>query len=192
MEAAARQEAGLKTKQAANEAEVRRLTRTQQDLRAALQAEIAKGDVAVSQDQDRLAVQLVDRILFDSGQVDLSEEGIDILNRVSDVLKTVRDKQIRIEGHTDDLPIGPKLRERFPTNWELSTSRAITVVRYLIERGEVDPSLMSAAGYADTRPLESNDLKEGRTKNRRIEILLYPKDLPVLAYRASEKPDERE
>ena len=87
------------------------------------------------------------------------------------------DKQIRIEGHTDNVPIGVKLRERFATNWELSTARATSVVRYLIEEGGIDRTAISAGGYADTRPVEGNDTEGGKAANRRIEIVLYPKDL---------------
>jgi len=103
--------------------------------------------------------------------------GLQVLKQVSDILKKVTDKQIRIEGHTDNVPIGVKLRGRFPTNWELSTARATSVVRYLIEDGGVDRANLLAVGYADTRPLVANDTEEGRTANRRIEIALYPKDL---------------
>jgi chemotaxis protein MotB len=70
-----------------------------------------------------------------------------------------------------------KLREKFATNWELSTARATSVVRYLIEEGGIDRTMISAGGYADTRPVESNDTEAGKSSNRRIEIVLYPKDL---------------
>ena len=96
-------------------------------------------------------------------------------------MKTVTDKQIRIEGHTDNKPISTKLQDRFKTNWELSTARATTVVRYLIDQGSVDRHHLSAVGYADTQPRASNDSEEGRSSNRRIEIVLYPKDLKDIA-----------
>ena len=94
---------------------------------------------------------------------------------------SISDKQIRIEGHTDNVPISTKLQDRFKTNWELSTARATTVVRYLIDQGGVDRQYLSAVGYADTHPLASNDSEEGRSSNRRIEIVLYPKDLTRIA-----------
>src|SRR5438128_2360441 len=105
----------------------------------------------------------------------------ELVKQVSDIMKNVTDKQIRIEGHTDNVPIGAKLKERFQTNWELSTARATSVVRYLIEDGGVDRANLLAVGYADTKPLASNDTEEGRTANRRIEIALYPKDLSEIA-----------
>ncbi len=120
---------------------------------------------------------MVDRVLFDSGQAQSKPAGIKVLKQVGNVLKNVTDKQIRIEGHTDNVPISVKLQDRFKTNWELSTARATTVVRYLIDQGGVDRQHLSAVGYAETHPIASNDTDEGRSSNRRIEIVLYPKDL---------------
>ncbi len=167
----------LEQERAAKEAEIQRLSKTQEDLAKSLEAEIAKGDIRIKQVRDRLTINMVDRVLFDSGQGQVKPAGFKVLKQVADVIKTVTDKQVRIEGHTDNVPIGEKLRERFPTNWELSTARATSVVRYLIEEGGVDRSLLSAVGYADTRPVAGNDTEEGRKANRRIEITLYPKDL---------------
>ncbi|MGQ0812532.1 MAG: OmpA family protein [Nitrospiraceae bacterium] len=167
----------LEQERLAKEEEIRRLTQTHEDLTKSLQAEIAKGDITIQQVRDRLTINMVDRVLFDSGQAQVKPAGLKVLKQVSDVLKKINDKQIRIEGHTDNVPIGAKLREKFATNWELSTARATSVVRYLIDEGGVDRSIISAAGYADTRPMAGNDVEEGRTANRRIEIVLYPKDL---------------
>ena len=176
-----RAEAGEKSRleqdRAAKEAEIQRLTRTHEELTKSLEAEIAKGDIKIKQVRDRLTINMVDRVLFDSGQSKVKPSGLKVLKQVSDILKNVTDKQIRIEGHTDNVPIGAKLKERFQTNWELSTARATSVVRYLIEEGGVDRANLLAVGYADTKPLASNDTEEGRTANRRIEIALYPKDL---------------
>ena len=124
---------------------------------------------------------MVDRVLFDSGQAQVKPAGLKVLKQVSDILKEVNDKQIRIEGHTDNVPIGPKIADRYPTNWELSTARATSVVRYLIEEGELNPEALTAAGYAQNKSVASNDTPEGRAENRRIEIVLYPKDLSDIA-----------
>ena len=167
----------LEEERAAKEAEIARLTRTHEDLTNSLKAEIEKGDIKIKQVRDRLTINMVDRVLFDSGQAQVKPAGLKVLKQVSDILKTVTDKQIRIEGHTDNVPIGAKLREKFPTNWELSTARATSVVRYLIEEGGVDRTMLAAGGYADTRPVESNETEAGKAANRRIEIVLYPKDL---------------
>jgi len=171
------EKARLEQERAAKEAEIQRLTRTHEELTKSLQAEIAKGDIKIKQVRDRLTINMVDRVLFDSGQSKVKPSGLKVLKQVSDILKNVTDKQIRIEGHTDNVPIGAKLKERFQTNWELSTARATSVVRYLIEDGGVDRANLLAVGYADTKPIANNDTEEGRTANRRIEIALYPKDL---------------
>ena len=173
--------ARLEQERAAKEAEIARLTRTHEDLTNSLKAEIEKGDIKIKQVRDRLTINMVDRVLFDSGQAQVKPAGLKVLKQVSDVLKKVTDKQVRIEGHTDNVPIGVKLREKFATNWELSTARATSVVRYLIEEGGVDRTMLAAGGYADTRAVESNDTDAGKAANRRIEIVLYPKDLTDLA-----------
>ena len=167
----------LEEERVAREAEIRRLTEAQAALNESLQAEIAKGDIRIQQVRDRLTINMVDRVLFDSGHVEIKLGGLEVLQRVSEVLKNVGERQIRIEGHTDNVPIGVKLREQFPSNWELSTARATSVVRYLVDQGGVDPRDLTAAGHADTRPIEDNETEEGRQANRRIEIVLYPKDL---------------
>ncbi len=173
--------ARLEQERAAKEEEIKRLTRTQEELSKSLQDEIVKGNITIQQVRDRLTINMVDRVLFDSGQAQVKPAGVKVLKQVADVLKKVTDKQIRIEGHTDNVPISTKLQDRFKTNWELSTARATTVVRYLIDQGGVDRQYLSAVGHAETRPIASNDTEEGRTSNRRIEIVLYPRDLKEIA-----------
>ena len=175
------EKASLEKERAAKEAEIQRLTKTHADLTRSLQAEIAKGNIRIQQVRDRLTINMVEKVLFDSGRANVKPAGLKVLEQVSDILKNVTDKQIRIEGHTDNVPIGAKIKERFPTNWELSTARATSVIRYLIENGGVGRANISAGGYADTRPVATNDTDEGRTSNRRIEIVLYPKDLSEIA-----------
>jgi chemotaxis protein MotB len=176
-EALAAEKERLEKERAAKAAEVERLTRTQQELSKSLQAEIERGDITIKQVRDRLTINMVEKVLFNSGQAQVKPDGLKVLTQVSDVLKNVTDKQIRIEGHTDNVPIGVKIRDKFPTNWELSTARATTVVRFFIDRGGVSRESLEAVGFADTRPVASNDTEDGRTQNRRIEIVLYPKDL---------------
>lgn len=173
--------ATLEQERLAKEEEIKRLTRTQEELSKSLHDEISKGNITIQQVRDRLTINMVDRVLFDSGQAQVKPAGVKVLKQVGDVLNKISDKQIRIEGHTDNVPISSKLQDRFKTNWELSTARATTVVRYLIDQGGVDRQYLSAVGYADTHPLASNDSEEGRSSNRRIEIVLYPKDLKEIA-----------
>ena len=181
LKAEAEDKARLEQERAAKEDEIRRLTKTQEELSRSLKDEIAKGNITIQQVRDRLTINMVDRVLFDSGRADIKPAGIKVLKQVSDVLSKITDKQIRIEGHTDNVPISTKLQDKFKTNWELSTARATIVVRYLIDQGGVQKEVLSAVGYADTHPIASNDSEEGRSSNRRIEIVLHPKDLSQIA-----------
>ena len=152
------------------------LQKTYNNLVSELNEEIKKGEIEVTQLKDKLTLSMVEKILFDSGRADIKENGKAVLHRVAEILKNISDKQIRIEGHTDNVPIGPVLAVKFPTNWELSTARSTTVVRYLQDQG-VDPAFLSAAGYSEYRPVDFSDTVEGRAKNRRIEIVLIPLDI---------------
>src|SRR5512139_2535492 len=125
---------------------------TYDSLVAELKSEIKEGQIKITQLKDKLTVNMVDKILFDSGSSVIKKNGKQVLDRVAEILKGVKGQQIKVEGHTDNVPIGPGLADRFPSNWELSTARATTVVRYLQERG-VSPSLLSAEGYAEYQPV---------------------------------------
>ena len=140
-----------------------------------MRSEIAEGQVTITELKGRLTVNMVDAILFDSGKADIKPEGRQVLQKVAEVIGQVEDKAIRVEGHTDNVKIGGALARAFASNWELSASRAINVARYLQRLG-VDPSLLSAAAYGEYRPVSENDTPEGRAKNRRIEIVLVPRD----------------
>lgn len=159
------------------DAEINRLKGTYDDLVKDLKGEIAKGQIKVTQIRDKLSVQLVEKILFDSGKAEIKPEGKDVLTKVGTVLRTVKDKQIRIEGYTDSVPISRALRQQFPTNWELSAQRATTVLRFLEDRGGVEGKVLAAVGYGPFRPVASNATPEGRAENRRIEIVLTPLDV---------------
>jgi chemotaxis protein MotB len=89
----------------------------------------------------------------------------------------VRDQTINIAGHTDNVPIGPELVKQYPTNWELSAARATSVARYLQDKCGIDPHLISATGYGQYQPIESNKTEKGRARNRRIEIVLVPREI---------------
>lgn len=157
--------------------EINRLKGTYDNLVKDLQGEISKGQIKVTQIRDKLSVQLVEKILFDSGRAEIKTEGKDVLVKVGKVLRPVKDKQIRIEGYTDSVPISAALRQQFPTNWELSTQRATTVLRFLQDKGGVEGKYLSAVGYGPFRPVASNQTLEGRAENRRIEIVLTPLDV---------------
>lgn len=145
-----------------------------QNLTAYLSQEIQEGKIRIDGTESRLRLNLVDKILFPSGSATLTPKGKEILRKVGGALKETRDRRILIEGHTDDVAISPKAQNRFSSNWDLSALRATAVVAFLQAEVEIDPRLLSAAGYSMYQPLVPNDTPEHKQINRRIEILLIP------------------
>jgi chemotaxis protein MotB len=160
------------------DAELARLKATYQDLEEKMKAEIADGEIRLSQAEGRIQVDLVDKILFDSGEASLTERGAGVLTRLGAVLAKMEGRTIQVSGHTDDSPPSQRLAATFPTNWELSVARAVNVVRFLQEKASVPARKLVAAGYGETHPVASNASPKGRARNRRIEILLIP-ELPA-------------
>lgn len=158
------------------EKSIAELKKTYNSLVGEMSEEIKKGEITITQLKDKLSVNMVDKILFDSGSAEIKKEGKTVIDRVAEILIKVSDKQIRVEGYTDNVPISSRLAAKFPSNWELSTARATTVARHLQDKG-IDPTLLSAAGYSEFRPVAPNDDDEGKAKNRRIEISLIPKEI---------------
>jgi chemotaxis protein MotB len=156
------------------ETELNQLRSTYDQLVSGMQAEIAQGQIQITRLADRLNVSMVDRILFPSGEADITPAGYRILHRVGDVLKTAAGKIIRVEGHTDNVAISEQLQRTFPTNWELSTTRASNVVRFLQDSVGIDPTRLQAVGLSQYHPVETNETVQGRSQNRRIEIALLP------------------
>jgi chemotaxis protein MotB len=155
--------------------ETRKASKTYEDLLEKMKGEIAQGQMTISELKGKLTVNMVDAILFDSGKAEVKAGGQAILQKIVSILADVKDKSIRIEGHTDNVPIVGMLAKKFPTNWELSAARAINVARYLQEQG-IDPVHLSVVAYGEYKPVAANDTPEGRAKNRRIEIILVPKE----------------
>jgi chemotaxis protein MotB len=172
------------------EAELAKLKQAQNDMLQSLKKEVEAGEVMVNQLADRLSVKILDKILFTSGEATISAKGQNVLKRVGKVLAQARDKDkvVRIEGHTDNVPIGKNIVEKFPTNWELSTARATTVVRFMAETSKIPPDGFEAAGLGEYHPIADNAKPEGRQQNRRIEIILYPR----VASLAQELPKAKE
>lgn len=140
-------------------------------LQKQLQAEIQADQVQIKQLQGRLTVTLVDEILFSSGSAEMHASGRATLDKIVGSLQQANGKRIVIEGYTDNTPIGAGLRARYPSNWELSTARACDVVRYLQAQG-IDPTRLEAAGFGEYQPVAPNDTASGRSRNRRIDIVL--------------------
>ncbi|MGA1824606.1 MAG: OmpA family protein [bacterium] len=155
--------------------EVEKVSKTYGDMLNQMKAEIEKGQITITELKGKLTVNMLDAILFDSGQSDIRSEGLEVLQKVVDVLKQAKDKDIRVEGHTDNVKIIGALSRKYPTNWELSAARAINVTKYLHNHG-IDPAILSATAFGEHKPVTSNDSDEGRAQNRRIEIILVPRD----------------
>lgn len=156
------------------ENEISQLKSTYDELVASMQKEIEEGQVTITQLADRLSVSMVDKILFPSGEADITPEGLKVLERVGKILKNTQDRMIRVEGHTDNVPIHPNLQKKFPTNWELSTARATNVVRFLQDKIGIKGVVLQAVGMSEYHPVASNAKAAGRSQNRRIEIILLP------------------
>jgi chemotaxis protein MotB len=156
------------------EAELQKLKSTYDELVNSLKGEIEAGEIQIRRMKDRLSVNLESKVLFDSGRADLKASGIEVLKKVGTQLAKIPDKRIQIEGHTDNDPIGGKLKEKYPSNWELSTSRALAVVHFLQDNVGIEADRLSGAGYGEYQPAASNDTPQGKAANRRIEIVLLP------------------
>ena len=154
--------------------EIQRMNSAHEQLVNELQSEIQNKEIQITQLADRLSVSLLDKILFPSGEADITPAGLKVLARVGNIIKNVQDKTIRVEGHTDNVPIHPRLQKQFPTNWELSTTRATNVVRFLQDKIGMDAARLQAVGLSEYHPLASNATPAGRSQNRRIEIALLP------------------
>lgn len=146
---------------------------TDTQLEDRLKKELADKDVQISRLKDQLKVTVASEILFPSGSAELSQEGVDVLRKVASAANKSQD-DVQVEGHTDTDPIAPVLAQYYPTNWELSTARAAVAVRTLEATGMVPAARLSAVGYGDSRPVAPNDTKEGKAKNRRVEIVFTP------------------
>ncbi len=158
----------------ARQARLAQLKNTYDELVDKLENEIERGEITISELQGKLTVNMVERILFDSGKADIKEKGLEVLTRVGRILAEATDRDIRVEGHTDNVPISPRLQEKFPTNWELSTARATNVVHFLQNNSKIAPERLISCGYGPYRPVNSNETAEGRAQNRRIQIVLVP------------------
>jgi len=161
---------------AAVEREVSERNRIYEDVIGRFRSLIDGGQLAVSIVRGRMVIQLPQDILFPSGSATLSADGRSTLTQVASVLATLEDRSFQIEGHTDNVPISTA---QFPSNWELSSARALSVVRLLIQGG-VAPERLSGAGYGEYQPVAQNDDRESRRRNRRIEIVMLP-NLDVIA-----------
>mgnify|MGYP002623617233 CR=1 FL=1 len=158
------------------EEEIRQRNAIYEDVIARFQSLVDGGQLSVTIDRGRMVIQLPQDILFQSGSATLGAEGRSVISQVGSVLADFDDRRFQVEGHTDDVPIST---ERFPSNWELSSARALAVVRLLTAQG-VAPENVSGAAFGEHQPRASNDDRASRALNRRIEIVMLP-NLDVIA-----------
>ncbi|MFA4943525.1 MAG: OmpA family protein [Lentisphaeria bacterium] len=147
--------------------------RLEEEMRQAL----ASREVAISELQGKLTIDILDRILFASGEAELTPEGAAVLRQVAAVLRRYPGRQAMVFGHTDNVPIRGALAARQPTNWELAAARATAAVRFLAEQAGVDPRRLAAAACGEFRPVADNGTAAGRARNRRIELVVMPEEL---------------
>lgn len=174
-----------KKKLEAAKAELEKKSGEYEQLTSALRGEIEAGRVEIQELRGRTTVKMKDKILFASGSATIGAEGRAALRKLADALRGMQGKTIHVEGHTDNVPTGSS--GPFPTNWELSTARALAVVHFLQDAG-VDPTRLSGAGHSEYQPIAANDTPEGRSLNRRIEIVLAPLEGAVAAPEAPVRP----
>ena len=149
----------------------------QKTLESEMRTALESKEITISELQGKLTVNILDHIMFDSGEAVLKAGGEKVLQQIAGILAQYPDRQIHVIGHTDDVPIRPAARNRFPTNWELSTARATAAVRFLAEKAGVEPRRLGAVGYGEFRPVADNSSAEGRARNRRIALVVLPEAL---------------
>jgi chemotaxis protein MotB len=138
-----------------------------------MRSDLESKDVTISNLQGKLTVNILDRVMFDSGESVLQPDGEAVLRKIAGILAGHPEIKIHVIGHTDNVPI----RGRFASNWELSTARALTAVHFLTEKAGVDPRRVGAVGYGEYRPIADNSTPEGRARNRRIAVTILPDEL---------------
>jgi chemotaxis protein MotB len=178
--------AALQSKIADLEQEKARVAQRAKGLEEEMRSGLESRDVTISNLQGKLTVNIIDRVMFDSGEAILKPDGESVLRKIAAVLAAHPELKIQVVGHTDNVPI----RTRFPSNWELSTARALAAVHFLTEKAGVDPRRVGAAGYGEYRPIADNATAEGRARNRRIAITVLPDELAGAdAAPAAARPD---
>lgn len=146
---------------------------TQADqLEQQLKEEIEKGEIRLKRYKTKTVINIDNSILFDSGRTTVKEGVKKSLSKIAAALNNFPENNIQIEGHTDDVPIHTP---KFPSNWELSAARALSVLRFFVDKTDVDPRRLSAVGYGQYHPLVPNDTPENKRLNRRVDIVILPK-----------------
>ncbi len=164
---------GLRKRVAKFEDKLRLQIQLERDLVAQLSSEVGNNLVKVQRTGDQVMLSLESSTLFSSGSATLRARGKSLLKKIAGNLRRHTNREVQVQGHTDNVPISGRLADRWESNWELSAARATRVARYLVEVGNVDPRRISAAGLGEFRPIADNKTKDGKRKNRRINIVLF-------------------
>lgn len=166
------------------------LEKAKASLEQKLSKEVAEGGLEIGMEDRGLVVTMLDRVLFDPGKTTIKAHAKEVLDKVADILKkNVKDNIVYVEGHTDSDPIK---YSGYRSNWELSTARSTEVVHYFVDEKGVKPERLVACGYGEFHPVASNKTSAGKSKNRRVEIIISPKkyvekSLPVVQGETSEE-----
>lgn len=164
--------ANIKKLSEAQKQELDRMSQQADELEKQLENEIKNGEIRLKRLHEKLVINIDDKISFDSGSAKLKDNVLKALDKISTILSKYSENNIIIEGHTDNVPI---VAGRFSDNWQLSTERALSVLRYLLKNASLDPLRVSAAGYGEFHPIVSNDTPENRSLNRRVDIVVVPR-----------------
>jgi len=167
----------IRSEAAALQEEVEASTQARLTMEQQFRSDLESKDVTISELQGRLTVNILDRVLFDSGEARLKPDGEAVLAKVAVLLGKYPSRQVQVAGHTDDVPIRNRTADGFTDNWALSAGRATAAVRCLVEKGGVDPKRIAAVGFGEFRPVAENATPEGRARNRRIAVVVLPEEV---------------
>ncbi len=161
--------------QVAKDDEVSELAKAKKLLEKQLKKEIGDKEVRLEMAEKGLTIIFLAEVLFDSGKADIKNEAYSILDKIAKVFKeNLSGRDIGIEGHTDNQPIK---YSGWKSNWELSTARATSVLHYIVDEKGIDPKKVSATGHGEYKPVTPNDTPEGQRQNRRVEMVVLPKNI---------------
>ncbi len=160
-----------------NQQEVDKTKKANDLLTKSLKNEIQRKQIVINQYRDVLTINISEEIFFDSGSADIKKEGFDVLNRIGNIFKYFPEKMVKIEGHTDNVPIAENHKHNFANNWVLGAIRAVNVAVYFEKDLSVNPERLEVTSFSKYRPLVPNTSAYNRAKNRRIEIVLINKNM---------------
>ncbi|MDY6791095.1 MAG: OmpA family protein [Thermodesulfobacteriota bacterium] len=161
----------LEDMNAEKEKALNKLSQQADQIEKQLRAEIENGEITLKRYKTKTIINIDNSILFDSGQARLKKKVKQSLAKIAQAINRYPENNIQIEGHTDNVPIHT---EQFPSNWELSSARALAVLRFFTDKTDMDPRKLSAVGYGEYHPLAPNDTPENKRMNRRVDIVILP------------------